>query len=135
MSYNVQFFKTINRHLLLISLGSLCIFAKMWRSRSCTSIRYFRCFEFEHVHVGPRIWNLDSSTNVLSFLIFARIWREFFIRLGIIKIFPARESLVMTSRLGTGKSLTFFTLNAHFLPSVTYLLLESKCCSLNCKEM
>jgi hypothetical protein len=29
--------------------------------------------------------------------------------LGIIKLFPARESLVGVSRLGTGKSLTFFT--------------------------
>ncbi len=29
-------------------------------------------------------------------------------RLAIIKLFPARESWLRTSRLGTGKSLTFF---------------------------
>jgi hypothetical protein len=28
----------------------------------------------------------------------------------IVKLFPAKESLVVTSRLGTGKSITFFTL-------------------------
>jgi hypothetical protein len=36
-------------------------------------------------------------------------------RPGIIKLFPARESLVrVTSRLGTGKSLTFFTVHLLF---------------------
>jgi hypothetical protein len=67
--YLFNFFKTRNCYLLLISLGSLCIFAKMWRSRSCTSNRYFRCFEFEHVLVGPEYDIWIPTRNVLSFLL------------------------------------------------------------------
>jgi hypothetical protein len=75
------------------------------------------------VNTGQLIHNLHCKKRFAVFpspagmsLTKLSLWPE------IIKLFPARESLVSDNRLGTGKSLTFFTVHC-FVICVVYILI------------